>query len=52
MNTTKGGQQCPKNGAHLLDLIFLDGMLEVGNLALSVLFNVAIGAEAPAFEEG
>ena len=35
-----------------VDLIFLDGMLEVGNLALSVLFNVAIGAEAPAFEEG
>ena len=33
-------------------LINFDGMIEVGNLALGVLFNTAIGEEPPEFEPG
>jgi hypothetical protein len=34
------------------EFVYLDGMVEVGRLALSVLFNVAIGTEPPAFQGG
>ena len=35
-----------------IEFVYLDGMVEVGRLALSVLFNVAIGDAAPTFDGG